>query len=296
MEYFTIRDIENLCDIRAHTLRIWEQRYDLFKAKRKESRHRIYDNEDLKELLRISFLYHNGYKISAIAGMTTAQIQHLVEKLDIVDKNPESFVHQLIEAGIDFDKEKLEKIINNLIVRVGFERCIIAVFYPLLQRIGLLWMTNNVIPAQEHFVSHIIRKKLILAIDGLKVDSSANNEILVFTPTGEQHEIPLLIADYFLKKYNNRTIYFGVNVAVDTLDYYLQYHIATHLYTHILTHLGNEKMNNYVIGLCKKFPDKKIMISGPGCKFIEDIPGNLQILHSVEEFIDFCKSPGDSTL
>jgi hypothetical protein len=151
-------------------------------------------------------------------------------------------------------------------------------------------MTNNVLPAQEHFVSHIIRKKIILAIDGLKVDNSNKTEIIVFAPTGEQHEIPLLVANYFLRKYNNRTIYFGVNVSADSLDYYLQHHPATHLYAHVLTYLGMEKMNKYVTGICKKFPDKKIIVSGPAFKSIEEIPGNLQLLHSVEELIGFSQT------
>ena len=148
MNHFTIKDIENLCGIKAHTLRIWEQRYNkLFVPKRKQSQHRIYDNDDLKELLRISFLYHNGHKISKIAELNPEQIQQLVETFSITEDNHEVFIHQLIEAGVDFDEEKFEKIVNGLVLRVGLEKSIINVFYPFLQRIGLLWMTNNLIPA-----------------------------------------------------------------------------------------------------------------------------------------------------
>lgn len=117
MNHFTIKDIENLCDIKAHTLRIWEQRYELFTPKRKESQHRIYDNDDLKELLRISFLYHSGHKISKIAALNPEEIQQLVEKSSLQESNQEVFVHQLIEAGVDFNKEKFELIINSEIGR-----------------------------------------------------------------------------------------------------------------------------------------------------------------------------------
>jgi len=289
MNHFTIRDIENLCGIKAHTLRIWEQRYKLFVAKRKESQHRIYDNDDLKELLRISFLYHNGHKISKIAELKPDEIQQLVQSSCIKEDNQEAFVLQLIEAGVDFDKEKFEKLVNCLVVRIGLEKCIATVFYPFLQRIGLLWMTNNVIPAQEHFVSHIIRKKIILATDGLEVDSNSKTDIVVFAPTGEQHEIPLLAANYLFRKHNNLTSYFGVNVPIACLEYYLQHHQATHLYTHVITHLGNDGLNSYINTLCKKFPDKKIILSGPASKCMEDIPANLQILHSLNEMIEFAK-------
>jgi len=296
MNHFTIKDIENLCGIKAHTLRIWEQRYTmLFVPKRKQSQHRIYDNDDLKELLRISFLYHNGYKISRIAELNTEQIQQLVETFSITEANHEVFVHQLIEAGVDFDKEKFEKIVNGLVLRVGLEKSIINVFYPFLQRIGLLWMTNNLIPAQEHFASHIIRKKIILATDGLETNTAAP-AIVVFAPFGEHHEIPLLTTNYFLKKYNCRTIYFGVNVPEDYLTYYLEYHPASHLYAHIVTSLKRSELENYIFSLCKKFPEKQIVLSGPACNCISQKTKNLQILSSLDEMIAFAKETGEPTL
>ena len=185
MNHFTIKDIENLCGIKAHTLRIWEKRHQLVLPKRKQSKHRFYDNVDLKELLRISFLYHQGYKISTIAELSPEEIHHAVESTSPGEKNHEIFVHQLIEAGLDFDKERFEKIVNSLVLCIGLEKCISAVFYPFLHRIGLLWMTNNVIPAQEHFVSHIIRKKIICATDALETDSNSPSNIIVFAPSGE---------------------------------------------------------------------------------------------------------------
>src|SRR5688572_19332426 len=108
MNQFTIRDIENLCGVKAHTLRIWEQRYNLFVPKRKESRHRIYDCDDLKELLRISFLYHHGYRISRIADMSPEQRQQEIAKIKTTQCSYELFVHQLVEASVVFDKEGFE--------------------------------------------------------------------------------------------------------------------------------------------------------------------------------------------
>jgi len=295
MNHFTIRDIENLCGIKAHTLRIWEQRYKLFVPKRKESQHRIYDNDDLKELLRISFLYHSGYKISKIAELSPEQIQQLVQSSCSKENNHELFVHQMIEAGMDFDEEKFEKIVNCQVVRIGLEKCIATIFYPFLQRIGLLWMTNNAIPAQEHFVTHIIRKKIILATDGLEVDSNSKTNIVVFAPSGEQHEIPLLAANYFFRKYNNRTTYFGANVSLACLEYYLHHHPATHLYAHVITDLGNDGLNNYIRTLSKNFPDKKIIVSGHACSYIDDIPATTKVLHSLDEMIEFSRQTAIAT-
>ncbi|HEV7780892.1 MAG TPA: MerR family transcriptional regulator [Chitinophagaceae bacterium] len=296
MNSFTIRDIENLCGIKAHTLRIWEQRYNLCVARRKESRHRVYDNDDLKELLRISFLYHNGHKISKLAALSSGEVKELVGNFSVKDDNHESFVHQLIAAGIDFDKEKFEKTVNCLVVRIGLEKAMINVFYPFLQRIGLLWMTNNVIPAQEHFVSHIIRKKIILATDGLETGSGGTSTILVFAPRGEFHEIPLLAVNYFFRKYGNRTVYFGDNVPAGCLKEYLQQHPVTHIYTHVTTNLNNEWLDEYICSLCRDFPGKEVIVSGPACKCIENAPPNLRVIHSLDEMIAFAKENGAAIL
>src|SRR6476619_5176688 len=131
MYYFAIKDIENLCGIKAHTLRIWEQRYNLVVPKRKESQHRLYDNEDLKHFLRISFLYHHGWKISKIAQLNGQSLLQEIEKLNNVN-NHTYYINQLIECAITFDKEVFEKLLNTIIQKLGFETCIIHVCYPFL--------------------------------------------------------------------------------------------------------------------------------------------------------------------
>lgn len=295
MNQFTIKDIENLCGIKAHTLRIWEQRYNLFVAKRKESLHRIYDNDDLKELLRIAFLYHNGHKISKIACLSKEEIDSLVQRSCSRDENNGVFVHQLLEAAVDFDKEKFEKILNCVAMRIGLEKCIADVFYPLLHRIGLLWMTNNVIPAQEHFTSHIIRKKIILAVDGLEPVQHTDNNVLIFAPEGEHHEIPLLTANYFFKKNNCATVYFGANVSMESVKYYCNYHQVSRFYCHVITHLDNCSLENTLIKLCREFPDKEVVVSGPAIKCTEPLPGNLIVLRSLNELINFAKSTNEKS-
>ena len=287
MNHFSIRDIENLCGVKAHTLRIWEQRYKLFVPKRKQSQHRIYDCDDLKELLRIAFLYHNGYKISRIAEMDSEQIQQEIASIKPQPCNFEFFVHQLIEASIAFDKENFEKIINGLVLRIGLEKSIFNVFYPFLERIGLLWMTNHAIPAQEHFASHIIRKKIICATDGLESTRDAKHNVVIFSPPGELHEIPLLVVNYFLKKQGVMTTYFGSGVDTETLQYYAKHHRVTHFYSHVITHLDNCGLGEFISSMCRTFPSQEIIISGPACSCVCREPGNLKYLQSKEEVFEF---------
>ncbi len=286
MNRFTIKDIENLCGIKAHTLRIWEQRYNFFTPKRKGSQHRVYDSDDLKALLRISFLYHNGYKISKIAQLNPEQIEKEVANSKPQNCSYELYVHQLIETSIQLDKDNFERVSNEIVSGLGMEKAILHVFYPFLNRIGLLWMTNHVIPAQEHFSSHIIRKKIISATDGLKVDSPQKYNVVIFSPSGELHEIPLLVVNYLFKKKGIKTTYFGVNVAVESLVYYSRYHSISHFYAHLITHLGSERLDSYICTLCNHFPDKKILLSGPASGCVQQKPVNLVQIHSLDEIIN----------
>src|SRR6478672_6586541 len=214
MQVFTIRDIENLTGIKAHTLRIWEQRYDLFTPRRKESQHRIYDNEDLKQLLRISFLYHSGWKVSKIAALSEGQITGLVNEATIGNINYRVFINQLIEAAIDFDEKRFITVVNQVTEKIGFEKCVVDLCYPFLVKIGLLWSTNNVIPAQEHFTSYIIQNKIIVETEKLEMGNTTPS-IVLMSPKGEFHELPLLFINYLLKKSGWGTVYLGSNIQTD---------------------------------------------------------------------------------
>ncbi|HYO22883.1 MAG TPA: B12-binding domain-containing protein, partial [Flavisolibacter sp.] len=161
MQNFSIRNIELLTNIKAHTLRIWEQRYDFFKAPRKESKQRFYSNEDLQKLLCISFLYHNGWKVSRIASLSEDEIREEVNRTPLTNENYATYVNKLLQAAINFNEAAFLETLNELVDKIGFERTILELCYPYLQRVGLLWDTNRVIPAQEHFSSYIIQNRLI---------------------------------------------------------------------------------------------------------------------------------------
>ncbi len=263
MQTFTIRDIENLSGIKAHTIRVWEQRYGLIMPGRKKSRHREYTNEDLKQILRVSYLYHQGYKISKIARMSKEHIITLSLQYDN-HSGIELFVNQLIEAALDFDEVGFETVINTLILKWGFEYAFINVVYPFLNKLGMLWMTGNVLPAQEHFSSNLIRNRIIIAIDSLTNVTDASSDILLlFTPKGEFHEIPLLLSHYFLKKTGYRIMYLGINTSNEVLSNYAESNPCFHLYFHLLTNFTDKEPYAYLNELTAAFPGKKIFASGP---------------------------------
>lgn len=149
MNAFSIRDIENLCGIRAHTLRIWEQRYQLVRPKRKAGNHRTYDNDQLKYLLRISFLYHRGHKISRLVRLDEKEPGRMILTIAQPVNTHEIFINQLLEASLDFDHDLFDRILHNIILHMGFEKAVTGVIFPYLEKIGLFWLTGNLVPGRS---------------------------------------------------------------------------------------------------------------------------------------------------
>lgn len=289
MQYFTIKDVENLSGIKAHTLRIWEQRYDVFTPRRKESLHRVYDNEDLKQLLRISFLYHNGWKISKIAALNKEQIAEEVRNFEIDTKTYKTFMLQMIEAAMDFNEAKFVDIINSIEQQIGFERSVIEVCYPYLNRVGMLWVTSNIIPAQEHFSSYIIQNRIIAETEKINFVRK-QPAVALFSPKGEHHELPLLFINYLLKKNGWKVIYLGVNVRKEIIKQLMVSNDVDYLFVHHLTNFTGWDADIYFEDLSKTFQSRKIVVSGPVVKQIERRFSNVSLLQSDKEVYAFIEN------
>jgi DNA-binding transcriptional MerR regulator len=288
MNHFTIKDIENLSGIKAHTLRVWEQRYNICIPKRKESNHRFYDSDDLKSILKISYLYHRGLKISKIAGYGLPEMNSVAEAHFKLDKSYEHYITKLVESSIDFDEVKFEEVFQESLLRNGIDVTIADIIYPYLERVGVLWLTDNVIPAQEHFTSNIINRKIILAIDNLEYRSKANiKTILLFAPEKEHHEISLLYLHFLLKRNGHHVVYFGGNTSVKQMKHYTNNKPVTHLHFHLITNLTSQTPNEYVGMLVNEFPGKEIIVSGPFSKDVTVKYDNVRLLTSRDEVMKF---------
>jgi DNA-binding transcriptional MerR regulator len=259
MQNFSIRQIELLTGIKSHTLRIWEQRYDFFKAQRKESNLRFYTNEDLKKLLLISFLYHNGWKVSKIAALSDEDMATRAAAVSLTEKNYPAAIQQLLKAAIDFNEAEFVAIMNELADKIGFERLITDVCYPYMVRVGLLWDTNRIIPAQEHFSSYIIQNKIISETETFSVTQTGEPEVVLFCPENEFHELPLLFINYLLRKRGWRVLYLGVNTTLADLKEAAQVPGIRYLYLHLITNFTGISIDDYFESLRKAFPDKIIL-------------------------------------
>ncbi len=213
MAHYSIKDLEKLSGIKAHTLRIWEKRYQIVKPSRTDTNIRYYCDDDLKRILNISILNRHGLKISRIAGMTDAQLSEQVMHLAQATGDHESQIEQLTIAMIEMDEERFEKTLSKSIMTVGFEETVLTIIYPFFDKVGMLWQTGSINPAQEHFVSNLIRQKLLVAIDSQNYPHNPESRrFLLFLPEGELHELGLLFFHYILKKHGHQVIYLGQSV------------------------------------------------------------------------------------
>ena len=258
---FSIKDLEKLSGIKAHTLRIWEQRYGILKPNRTNTNIRWYCNDELKNILNVSLLNNNGYKISRIAELDKEEIAAEVAK--IVDcKTVEcEQISSLIISMVEMDEMRFEKIISNQILKKGFSHTIEQVLYPFLQKIGVMWQTGSINPAQEHFISNLIRQKLISAIDGLiPVENKKAKKIILFLPENELHEISLLYYNYVLKAQGHHVIYLGQSVPLIDVQRVNEIRNA-HYILSVLTH-SIDSPQLFINTLSKTFPKVKLLLSG----------------------------------
>src|SRR5947207_2319692 len=180
MNAFTIKDLENLSGIKAHTIRIWEQRYTFLKPQRTDTNIRYYSNDELKTILNIALLNKYGYKISHIDKMPAEEVRAKIVALTHAQAQQERMVNELIRYMVDLDIEGFESVLDGYILARGIDKAITQVIFPYMERIGILWLTNHINPAQEHLVTNIIRQKLIVGIEGIHSHIQTNQCVLLF--------------------------------------------------------------------------------------------------------------------
>lgn len=289
MSTYSIKDLEQLSGIKAHTLRIWEQRYDFIKPKRTDTNIRYYDDSDLKLILNVSLLKENGHKISKISKMRYDDMQNAVIKLTEKKLSYPEQIHSLTLAMIDHDEERFEKIMSTIILQLGFEMTMIKVIYPFLIKIGVLWQTGSISPSQEHFISNLIRQKIIVAIDGLFIPSyDYKKKYLLFLPEEELHELSLLFSSYIIKSRKNKVIYIGSSTPYNDIIAIYNQLKPDYLLTVLTTHPQPCDVQPYLDKLSHTFHNAKILVSGR--QIIGEDMGvgkNMIVLNKLEDLIEF---------
>lgn len=262
---FSIKDLENLSGIKAHTIRIWEQRYNLLQPNRSESNIRSYSISELQKLMNVKVLLDAGKKISAIANFTNDELIMQVNQLITTkEKQTNKYVNQFIESMLSFDILLFEKTYINCTKIFPFQTIFEDIFIPLLENIGLLWQTNSIQPAHEHFISNLIRQKLFAQIENLQLSAGDDDTLYVlFLPLNEIHDIGLLYLQYEILLRNKKAIYIGPNIELEGLSFFKNNKKEKVVYiSYLTTYPKTEDLNSFIKDSLELLHPKDLFIIG----------------------------------
>jgi DNA-binding transcriptional MerR regulator len=285
---YSIKDLENLTGIKAHTLRIWEKRYQILEPKRSETNIRYYDNDDLKKILNINLLYQGGFKISKIASLKdeeiTTRANNLLKNKNATDSKE---INALIQSIIKLDTSEIEKILEEEYQEKGVLRLYQETITPLLVRIGELWQLNTLNISHEHLFSNTLRKFIIVKTNEVKAEKQLNKSVLIFLTKGEHHEIPILFYNYFLKSFGWDSIYLGANVPTEDLRLAVIQKSPDLVFTSMIINVTGDRFHRKLDSLLEIIPENKLCLSTT--KPIKNKDEVYPQMNSINNYDDFVK-------
>ena len=272
MSSYSIKDLEQVTGIKAHTIRIWEQRYNFLQPSRTETNIRSYSSEELKTILNVSLLNKYGFKISHIDKMSADQIEEKILSLNQIDAIRERVVNVLIKEMVSLNMGSFDMQLDIYIGQKGIERTVLEIVFPFLERVGVLWITNHVNPAQEHLATNILRQKLILGIEKLPAVVNQDKNVILFMPEGEHHEIGLLLVYFLLKQQGVFVNYLGANVPLRDLAFLNGIKKPEYIFCHITSPSKLFKLDRFITHLGQISNATPVLLSG---QLIKDYKGKL---------------------
>jgi len=286
---FSIRDMENLSGIKAHTIRIWEKRYDLLSPERTDTNIRTYSLQSLQKLLNITLLYNNGYKISKIAKIDENDIPEIVNSIVLNNNEENQALNALKLAMVNFDQNLFSKTYASLLSKKTFREVFHEVFIPLLQELGLLWQTDTISPSHEHFITNLIKQKIYTETEKLQANSPTNNSkvFALFLPENEIHELGLLYINYEIVNKGYKSIYLGPTMPVESLTDLLKYYDSLHFISYMTVSPTKEKLKKYIkefVAILDKTPKSRLWLLGRQIQHIapETLPGSIRTFNNIE--------------
>jgi len=286
---FSIRDLENLSGIKAHTIRIWEKRYGLLSPERTITNIRTYSLASLQKLLNITLLYKNGYKISKIAKIPETDIPVVVREIVAKNSTKNHAINAFKLSMINFDLPLFQNTYNNLLSEKSFRDIFWEYFIPLLNELGLLWQTDTISPAHEHFITNLIEQKIYTSTEKLQLMEPTNDEkvFVLFLPENEIHEIGLLFINYEILLRGYKTIYLGQTMPLENLIDLQTYYNNIYYLSYFTVVPNKERLGKYIDDFTKIINQKKsnLWILGRQIQHInkEKLPPYIRTFESVEQ-------------
>lgn len=284
---FSIKDLENLSGIKAHTIRIWEKRYNVLQPMRTETNIRLYDTANLQRLLNISLLHNHGYKISKISKYPAEKIPLLVKEI-VSGKNAKSHaINAFKMAMIHFDQTHFINTFNSLLSEKTFREIFHDVFVPLMEEMGILWQTETITPAQEHFISHLIKQKIMVNTEKIQAVAPVHNDrvYVLYLPVNEIHELGLMYINYELLLNGCQAVYLGESVPAENLKD-LQRHFDQIVYiTYATVQPDRSCINEYLASVSQAIltENTELWILGRQAEYIDlnDLNPNVKVFTSI---------------
>lgn len=289
---FSIKDLENLSGIKAHTIRIWEKRYAVLEPMRTETNIRLYDLQSLQKLLNITLLHNHGYKISKISKLEDAKIAELVKNI-VTEKNSKNHAINAFKlAMMNFDQTLFTNTYNELLSEKSFQKVFYDVFIPLMSEIGVLWQSDTISPAHEHFISHLIRQKILINTEILQAKKITNTDkiFVLYLPMNEIHELGLMYLNYEFIFNGYKTIYLGESVPTDSLKDVTKYFNDIIFVTYMTVEPDKDKINSYLENVQSEIlqhSNAQLWITGRMVEYInpKKVEDNIKVFQSISEMI-----------
>lgn len=289
MAIYSIRDLEKLTGIKAHTIRIWEQRYGLIEPARTDTNIRYYTDENLRHLFNIALLNRNGFKISKLAKMRQEEVANRVAEISENNGSQNAQIDALTLAMIDLDEQGFEHVFSAYVWEHGFERTMLELIYPFLDKLNVLWLTNSISPAHEKFVGNLMRRKLMAAIDKESVQLPKDAKTFVlYTPENESQELTLLFVQYLLRIRHLKVVYLGANTSLNDLRDACQPLRPDYVFTILQEPLTRQSIQSYVDHAAQMVQQSQLLFTGAQL-FINhvNLPANSQVLNGLAETMHF---------
>ena len=290
---FNIKNLENLSGIKAHTLRIWEKRYNLLEPERTDTNIRRYSLDSLRKLLNITLLYNHGFKISKIASLNADEISKLVRSIALKSNSEQISINAFKLAMINFDYELFDSNYEEIQQHHDFEYIFMQIFMPLMKELGILWQTGAISPTHEHFITNLVKQKIHLQTERLQRDKVKNEDqpiFVLFLPENEIHELGILYLNFLILSKGCRTIFLGQSLQSSSLQTLYSYNTTFNFVSYLTVEPNKEEIMPFLKDFHKQLLENqksKLILFGPQQAEIvkEELPEQIEMYRSVESFI-----------
>ncbi len=285
MSVYTIDQLSRISGFNKILIRTWENRYNLFRPERTVTNIRLYSDDCLIRALNTGILRDRGYKISQISKMSDEEIKSIAyNKDEIISSNIVEYTNKIIESGITFNEDLFNEYVHKAIDEFGLIAVYNTIILPTLEKIGILWLTNNIMPSQEHFISELVKQTIVSNISTVNKVSDSVASWLVFLPENEHHEIGLLLAKYILKENNQQVIYLGQSVPKESLAVVRHHKKIDNILLSAVTRESQRILDSLIDFLRESYPVSNIYCITHKSNVRDDLSNEVNYITSIEDF------------